>query len=267
MRIHILVVFLWIYVSDFRTAANTQSLFQRSTDYSPLNSYTKTSLSGRYESLLHCILACSWSEDCSAISYNYDSDYDPEGVHCDMMQIPNGRIGYLEPRPDTYYMQDVLRVKYLAVAINLTTEDASCNASSTTNETTSCTNLWDGRTDTTLGTEWITMNEDVDGWVVIQWASYIDMIALEIQNRCWLAEQCSKLKIEFGDKTAMTIIRHCKDGINWRDCKVLSREFYSLFKPVIVNKVSITCLEDCADSGNDDSWGLQEVKIWKVFAD
>ena len=58
------------------------------------------------------------------------------------------------------------------------------------------------------------------------------------------------------------IERGCGSGNHSFDCQVLVLEIYHV-PHYRSNFVNITCLEDCEDSGADDSWGLQEVKLYR----
>ena len=70
-----------------------------------------------------------------------------------------------------------------ATVLDLNELGANCSASSTANASSSCRNLWDGKMQTELGTEWISMNEDAGGWVEVKWDTYLPVIAVFFQRR------------------------------------------------------------------------------------
>ena len=72
---------------------------------------------------------------------------------------------------------------HTAIVVDLPLEVANCTASSTANSSTVCDNAMDLQKTISLGTEWISANEDAGGWITIQWTNHWDVIAVEIWAR------------------------------------------------------------------------------------
>jgi len=106
MYVKLCAIFLFIELARSRNNAPVQSLYRVKDGYSTFNVRHVDYLSGQYQSLIHCTLACTRSPDCSAISYQgtrYQND-----IYCKMFYVRPNSVTFMKEKKGVIYLQDVM---------------------------------------------------------------------------------------------------------------------------------------------------------------